>query len=67
MLTYADAGAQAWYADEFGITGVHLAAKRGDSPMIQALVRLGADWQATSVCGLKLLVYAALSYECMRP
>ena len=23
--------------------------------------------QATSVCGLKLLVYAALSYECMRP
>ena len=22
---------------------------------------------ATSVCGLKLLVYAALSYECMRP
>jgi hypothetical protein len=23
--------------------------------------------EATSVCGLKLLVYAALSYYCMRP
>ena len=23
--------------------------------------------RATSVCGLKLLVYEALSYECMRP
>jgi hypothetical protein len=27
----------------------------------------GTRPEATSVCGLKLLVYAALSYSCMRP
>ena len=39
-----------------------------------ALVRISAGIDfglacaiASSVCGLKLLVYAALSYKCMRP
>jgi hypothetical protein len=28
---------------------------------------LGMGPEASSACGLKLLVYEALSYECMRP
>ena len=59
LTLLADPGgvrAPAEYADEFGVSCVHLAAKRGDFAMIQALVSFGADWQVFTRCTAPFLV-----------
>ena len=51
--------ADAAYTDEAGVGSVHIAAKRGDAAMLQALVLLGADWQSPDAEGATPLHYAA--------
>jgi hypothetical protein len=52
--------ADASWADEFGVSCVHVACKLGDVAIIQLLVAYGADWQARDVDGATPLHYAAM-------
>jgi hypothetical protein len=52
--------ADATWADEFGVSCIHVACKLGDVAIIQLLVAYGADWQARDVDGATPLHYAAM-------
>ena len=59
--------APAEYADEFGVSCVHLAAKRGDVAMVNALVSFGADWQVVTRCTAPCPIRFAAREYILRP